>query len=867
MINNSKEKDSNIFAILGPTNTGKTYLAFERLIAYKSGIFGFPLRLLARENYDKAVKKIGVDKVALITGEEKIYSKDSKYFFCTIESMPMDIDVECVALDEIQLAADYERGHIFTDRILNSRGSMETIFLGSLTIKKTLEKLFPKIKIESRDRFSKLSFEKKQNITKLKPRSAVIAFNINKVYEIAEMLRQHKGGAAVVLGSLSPRTRNAQVEVYESKKVDFLVATDAIGMGLNLNINHVSFSSFQKFDGRYNRNLFPAEIGQIAGRAGRYENDGTFGYTKNAGDLDPIIIQSIEDHNFNDIEKIYWRNSNIDFSSINSVLASLKEFPVKNFFIHKKNAEDEMNFRNLSVDNDIKKFLTNQTAIELLWNVCRIPDFQKMMNDNHFELLKNIYLSLINNALKIPESWLFDRIDKLDNYSGGIDELTHKIANIRTWTYISNQSTWLENNEFWKEKTQSIEDNLSDHLHNSLINRFVDSSASYFSEEKKNEPKIEIDQNKILKLNKQNYGYINGFQLKLFDNKKSISIFSHNRVKKTIRKMIEEKIDSFLNAPKDSIKVQSLDNLNFKDSVKLLWGDEPVGFLKKGENIFSPLVELYDSEFIENDKKILIKKKLQDCVEENIKHILNPIKKNFEEIETSSNVRSIIFNLFNSLGTMQIEEYKSILKNLSTEEKSVLSKLGIRTGAKFFFIPNLLKKNAIELNAILWKVFNNSELENSYPLPKDGRVSFNVDLNLPDSYWSAIGYIFLKDFAVRVDVFERIFFIARKKIKKGPFLESSDLMNPLGCNSKQLSDLLFFCGFENILLDEEKRIYFYTQKKIKIKTRVNKKIKNKDANLNKKIIKINKTKKTDKAKKTKNKADPNSPFAVLEKLL
>ena len=405
----------NLLAILGPTNTGKTYLAFDRLTSYKSGIFGFPLRLLARENFDKAIKKIGADKVALITGEEKIIPKDPKYFFCTVESMPLNIEVECVAIDEIQLASDYERGHIFTERMLNSRGTFETIFLGSMTIESILLKLFPKIKIEKRERFSNLSFLPKHNISKITPRSAIIAFNINKVYEIAETLRIHKGGAAVVLGSLSPRTRNAQVEVYEDKKVDYLVATDAIGMGLNLNINHISFSALQKFDGRYTRDLSPSEIGQIAGRAGRYQKNGTFGYLKNAGNLDPIIIKSIEDHQFENIHKIYWRNSNIDFSSVNSVINSFKKFPVKNFFIHKKNAEDEINFRLLSRDLEIASYLNSEAEIKLLWDICRIPDFQKIFNDSYIKFLKNLFLNLIKNNLEIPDTWLQNKILHLDN--------------------------------------------------------------------------------------------------------------------------------------------------------------------------------------------------------------------------------------------------------------------------------------------------------------------------------------------------------------------------------------------------------------------------------------------------------------------
>ena len=683
----------NLLAILGPTNTGKTYFAFERLISYQSGIFGFPLRLLARENYDKAIAKLGINKVALITGEEKILPSEAKYFFCTVESMPLNIEVECIAIDEVQLAADYERGHIFTDRILHLRGTYETMLLGSTTIQKILLRLFPNIKIETRERFSRLSFLPKRNLTKLKKRSAVIAFNINKIYEIAETLRKHKGGAAVVLGSLSPRTRNAQVEIYEDKKVDYLVATDAIGMGLNLNIDHVAFSSFTKFDGRYRRGLSPAEIGQIAGRAGRYQNDGTFGYTKEASNLDPLIVQSIEDHKFNDIKKIYWRNSSIDFSSISSVIHSFRKFPVRDFFIHKKNAEDELNFRFLSEDLEILSFLNNKFAISLLWDICRIPDFQKIINDSYVAFLKNIFLNLINNDFQIPESWFADKITRLNEYSGGIEELTRKIANIRTWTYISNQPNWLENSQYWQKKTRDIENNLSDHLHISLTNRFVDLSASYFADAmmRGDEPKIEVDSNKSIKLNGQNYGYINGFDLKLVDNTDSNSLFSLWYVKKSIRLMIEEKISNFLNAPNDSINLGDIQKSTLNETINIFWGDEPVGQLTKGINIFSPKVEILNIEFLESDKKILVIKKLQKWVDEKITTILEPITADIDET-VSSEVRAIAFNLFNTLGTMLINEHTNALKNITESDKVTVSRMGIRIGAKFFFMPNFLKK-------------------------------------------------------------------------------------------------------------------------------------------------------------------------------
>ncbi len=845
--------DDNLSAILGPTNTGKTYMAFEKLFSYSSGMFGFPLRLLARENYDKAIKRVGVNNVALITGEEKILHKEARYFFCTVESMPIKKDVDCIIVDEIQLASDYERGHIFTDRLLNLRGNFETIFLGSISIKTILKKLFPKIKIKELERFSNLSFLPKQNLSKLKPRSAIIAFNINKVYEIAESIRTHKGGAAVVLGSLSPRTRNAQVEFYENKKVDYLVATDAIGMGLNLNIDHVCFTSLEKFDGRYIRNLYSNEIGQIAGRAGRYKNDGTFGYTKEAGFLDPLIIQSIESHSYNQIQKIYWRNSDIDFTNISTVISSLKKFPIRNFFIHKKNAADELNFKNLIDDNEISNHLTNKKNVELLWNICRIPDFEKIFNDSYQFFLKNIFLVLVNNNSKIPEDWLNEKISKLDNFEGGIPELSMKISQIRTWTYISNQHVWLDKPVYWQEKTQNIENNLSDNLHIGLTNKFVDTTSKFFlgssSEDIIN--KVEVNQSNEVILDGKKYGIINGFDL--LPNKKLIShsLFSYSHVKKSIRNMIEQKIETFLNAPNDSINFGDISKLKLNDNILIYWGQEAVGKLNKGSKIYLPVAEALNSEFLSSEKKLLASSKLQNWIDNEISNNLKPIKDKLDD-NINSQVRGIAFNCFENLGTYPIFEFKNFLKDINEENKSQLSKLGIRIGAKYFFMPNFMKKKQIELNSLLWTVFNSPSIEAHLPLPVDGRVSFLSSIKVPESYWRSIGYICINNFAFRVDIFEKIFFLARKKIKFGPFLESSDMMNPIGCNSEQLKDILTYCDYQAININGEKKLYFFSKKK-------------KDLVKNNK--KTKKTKKKIKKSKTIVKADPNSPFAVLEKLL
>ncbi len=845
--------DENLLAILGPTNTGKTYTAFEKLFSYSSGIFGFPLRLLARENYDKAVKRIGLSKVALITGEEKILPKEARYFFCTVESMPNNIAVDCVIIDEIQLAADYERGHIFTDRILNLRGNFQTIFLGSLNVENLLKKIYPNIIIERKNRFSKLTFFRKQNFSKLEPRSAIIAFNINKVYEIAENIRTYKGGAAVVLGSLSPRTRNAQVEVYENKNVDYLVATDAIGMGLNLNINHVSFSSLEKFDGRYNRNLLPNELAQIAGRAGRYKQDGTFSHTKEAGNLDQLIIQQIENHNFDDVQKIYWRNSDLDFDSIDKLLTSLKKYPINNYYIHKKNALDEVNFRNLINDNEVNKFLVSKKNLKLLWDVCQIPDFEKLFNDSYLLLLKEIYLVLIENNYNIPEEWIDKKISKLNNFGGGIPELTIKISQIRTWTYISNNHDWLNNNYYWKEKTQQIENELSDQLHNSLTNKFIDYSSKFFIGEKKllNIEDILIKNDNQIFLDNNKYGTIKGFDL--IEDKKifSQSLFSISNIKKSVRNMINEKVENFLKSPFDSLTFGEISNTKIKDDTFIYWGDEPIGKLKKGKTIYRPIADALNSEYLSSENKLLISAKLQKWLDSEINNSLNPLTKNLDE-NIHSEIRAIAFNCLENFGNYPTEKYKIFLKSISQENKLQLSKLGIRIGAKYFYIPNLLKKKPLEYCAILWKTFYQNDIDEFLPLPLNGRVSFTSEIKMPDKYWNSIGCIKINNLIFRIDVFEKIFFIARQKFKKGPFLESSDLMNPIGCNSNQLKDIMTFCGYEYIRISDEKNLFFLANNKKEIK----------------KITKNKNTKKVSK-KNEKNKAfrDPDSPFAVLEKLL
>ncbi|MDC0453145.1 hypothetical protein OAL95_00120, partial [Alphaproteobacteria bacterium] len=587
-------------------------------------------------------------------------------------------------------------------------------------------------------------------------------------------------------------------------------------------------------------------------------NNGTFSLLKNAGELDIKTIQNIEDSNFDSINKIYWRNSNLDFTSVDNFLNSLKVFPVYNYFIHKKNAVDELNFRNLIDDLSINKLLTNEYRIKLLWDVCRIPDFQKLFNDTYLQLLKTIFLLLIKND-QIPKPWLEKNILGLQKFNGGIEELSLKISQIRTWTYISNHQNWIDNEKYWQETTQDIENNLSDKLHKGLINRFVDTTSKYFislQNDDKNSA-FEIKNKKTLVINNIEYGSLIGFDLKFNKDVISHSLFSLSHVKKSTRLMIEEKINNFLNAPSDSINLGDINNINIKENIKIFWGEENIGQLTKGSSISSPMAEAINTEYLSSENKLLVSAKLQKWIDDLIKTKLWPLKETIDE-KLSPNTRAIQFNLFESLGTLPIEKFKSFLKNISPEEKNALSKLGIRIGAKYFFVPNYLKKTTMELLAVLYCVFNDYKFDGFLPLPKDGRVSFESDNEMQKEYWFAIGYLRLNNFALRIDVFERIFFIARQKIKSGPFLDSADLMNPVGCNREQLKDILTYCGLSYINFPNERFLFFYESNKVIAKTKrvVSKKIDLKPKSKNKKI-----------SKKTKKSIDPNSPFAVLEKLL
>ena len=461
-------------AVLGPTNTGKTHLAIERMLGHRSGMIGFPLRLLARENYDRIVRLKGEKAVALVTGEEKIVPAHPNYWVCTVEAMPLDRSVEFLAVDEIQVAGDPDRGHIFTDRLLYARGSEETMFLGAETIRPLLRNLVSGIEFVSRPRFSKLAYTGPKKLTRLPPRSAVVAFSVQDVYALAEQMRRQRGGTAVVLGALSPRTRNAQVAMYQAGEVDYLVATDAIGMGLNMDVGHVAFSSLVKFDGWAPRRLHPAELAQIAGRAGRYMSDGTFGATGELGALDPELVDAIEEHRFDSLKVLYWRNSDLDFRSIDLLQRSLEAPPPAPYLRRAREAEDVQALAALARDPDIVPLAQAPAALRILWEVCQVPDFRKILSDAHVRLLKRIFLYLMGPEAKLPEVWVASQLAALDRPDGDIDTLVQRIAFVRTWTFISHRAEWLPNAAHWQDRARAIDDRLSDALHERLTQRFVD---------------------------------------------------------------------------------------------------------------------------------------------------------------------------------------------------------------------------------------------------------------------------------------------------------------------------------------------------------------------------------------------------------
>ncbi len=817
--------ENKILAILGPTNTGKTYMAIEKMMEFNSGIFGFPLRLLAREVYDKCVLKVGSEKVALITGEEKILPSSAQYFICTVESMPKDKVVDFVAVDEIQMCADRERGHIFTDRLLNSRGELLTMFLGSQIMKNIISELVNGVEFVKQERFSKLTFNGHKKISRLKRKTALIAFSIEEVYALAELIRRQKGGAAVVMGSLSPKTRNSQVALYQSGDVDYLVATDAIGMGINMDIEQISFSSLKKFDGKKTRRLRTTEISQIAGRAGRYKNDGVFGITGDCQNLEADEIDRVEKHSLDDAKILYWRNSDLNFKDEDNLLNSLEKKPNNKNLIKITDSIDEGVLRFLLKEKKIKYSKDN---LKLLWECCQIPDFQKKAYGQHIELVGKVFDFLTTKKNKIPNEYMKNQLKGLDKYHGNIDMISNKISNVRTWSYVANKKNWVENSDYWIESSKNIEDYLSERLHKELTKSFIDKRISVLSKGLKQDIRLDtnINEDDDVIINKQLIGKLKGLKLNLEFTKGTLDT-DIKSLKKAARQGIA---DELVRRVKEIIDKKELE---LKENYKIYWKDSPIGKIKKGKNYLTPEIEIISDDALEiNEKENLsyfLNIWVNNLISEQLHDLINLTKlKNKNQY-----LRALAFQLYEGNGVLKRSDVKDIVNSISKDDRKQFFKLGIKIGRYHIFLPKMLKPKAVKLRITLWKFFNN--ILKGHEIPKSG-LNFLVDgeKKFNTKFLLLCGFEKFRNFYVRVDILEKLFLKIIENTKQGKFQITSEMMNLLGSSKENFYQLLHLMNYKRE--DKKKDIFLYTgDKKIRKKTRFD----NKNNNPFKKLMSLN----------------------------
>ena len=790
-----------ITAVLGPTNTGKTHLAIETMLSFNTGMIGFPLRLLAREVYDKVIKKISIDKVALITGEEKIIPQNAKYFLCTVESMPIDKHLEFVGVDEIQMCADHERGHIFTDRLLNVRGEKLTMLMGSSTIKNIISKLDADVEFINRDRLSKLTYTGHKKISRINRKTAIIAFSAEEVYAIAELIRRQKGGAAIVMGSLSPKTRNAQVELYQSGDVDYLVATDAIGMGINMDLDHVFFSNLKKFDGKKLRKLNLSEIGQIAGRAGRYLNDGNFGITGDCKEITSEDVELLENHKFEEIRNLFWRNSNLNFNNPLSLIKSLEEKPNTEWLRKIHECEDEKALKYFLRDKSLINLEFNKKSLSLLWECCQIPDFVKKTYGNHYEVIGNVFSFLNSEKGQISDEFMRLQLIKLDKLEGNVDSLSNRIANVRTWSYVSNKNNWIENQDYWIEKTKHLEDRLSDRLHEELTKTFIDKRASVLARGLKQdmEFKTEILENNDVMIDDQFIGKIKGLKLEL-DFKKGALETDIKSLKKAARQSIGPELEKRIQIIIDT----GLIELN--DDFKIYWNNFPIAKLSVGNDYLNPNFELIIDDTIEQNPK----QKLVDFIHKWIQTKINTILKSLIDLknlkENNSSIKALAYQLYENNGVLKREQVSEYLKTLGQNERKILRDLGVKFGRYHVFLYQLIKPEAVSLRTLLWKNFH----QKYYKLkPPTFGLNFLDDQESRNrNFMLLCGFEKFENLFVRIDILERLFMQIinsnskeNKEIKMVP-----EMLNLLGCSKDNFKKLLKKMGYK--IFDKEEETYF-----------------------------------------------------------
>ena len=807
MLKNSKK----IIALLGPTNTGKTHEAIEKMLEFDTGIFGLPLRLLAREVYEKCVSKVGFEIVALITGEEKIIPNSAKFFICTVESMPKDKIVDFIAIDEIQMCADKERGHIFTERLLNARGKELTMLLGSQVMKSIIHNLIENVEFVKKERFSKLSYAGYKKISRLDRKVAIIAFSIEEVYAIAELVRRQKGGAAVIMGSLSPKTRNSQVQLYQSGDVDYLVATDAIGMGLNMDIEQIYFSNLKKFDGKKTRRLNLIELSQIAGRAGRYKNNGSFGTTGDCESLNSDEIERIENHDLPETKPIYWRNSNLDFSNPQNLIMSLEQKPRNNNLIRS----------NESVDETVLRFLLKKSSqniiytknLKLLWECCQIPDFEKKAYGQHLSVVESVFKFLSLRKKKIPNEYMKEQIKGLERNHGNIDVLANRISNVRTWSYVANKKNWVENSDYWVQLTKSIEDNLSDRLHEELTRSFIDKKISILSRGLKQDMILNTEinkENKVL-IDGQYIGELKGlkFNIDFTSNNLDVDLKS---IKKAARKGIENEPVKRVNLI-TSEKELSLDTEN-----KIIWKNFPIAKIKKGENYLNPDLEIISDDALPKEEKVNLATFLENWLKSYITEVLKDLI-NLTKLKIDNQyLRALSFQLYENNGIIKRKNIDNIIKLISKEERKKLWSMGIKIGRYHVYLPKMLKPKAVVLRTSLWRLHN--DIPRTTQVPKSG-LNFLLNENFDPKFLLICCFEKFKDVFVRVDILEKLFIIIIEKTENKKFKINPEMINLLGCTKENFYKLLELMNYKKT---KETDTYFFIGENAKSKKKlINKK--------------------------------------------
>ncbi len=822
-------KKNKINAVLGPTNTGKTFLAIETMLSFETGMMGFPLRLLAREVYDKVIKKVNPKKVALITGEEKIIPSDAKYYFCTVESMPVDKVLDFVGIDEIQMCSDHERGHIFTDRLLNLRGEKLTMFMGSNSMKNIIKKLEGDIEYIDRKRLSKLTYSGHKKISRIERKSAIIAFSAEEVYAIAELIRRQKGGAAIVMGSLSPKTRNSQVSLYQSGDVDYLVATDAIGMGINMDLDNVYFSNLKKFDGKKLRRLRLSEISQIAGRAGRYLNDGSFGITGECGEISAEEIDLLETHKVDEIHTIFWRNPNLNFKNGNALIKSLEEKPGKSWLRKISECEDEKVLKYILKDTEKLQIFNNETELKLLWECCQIPDFVKKTYGNHLEVVGKVFNFLRDTPGKIKNKFMKEQLSVLDKLDGNVDSVSNRIANVRTWSYVANKNGWVENQDYWIERTKYLEDKLSDRLHEELTKSFIDKRASVLARGLKQDIVFEtkiLDDNKVM-INSQFIGNLKGLKLEL-DFKIGDLDSDIRSLKKASRQNVGPEILERIN------QIIKTKNVDLKKDLKIYWNNFPIAYLSKGIDYLKPEIIPLVDDVVETENKNNLQNFLKKWLNEKINSELGSLIKLKDIKSTNSSTRALSYMLYENNGVLKRTNVDDLLKHLDQKERKTLRDQGVRFGRYHIFLHKLFKPSAVSLRLVLWKNYNqiNYKLE-----PPTFGLNFIHDKEYIDKdFMLMCGFEKFDDYFVRIDILERLFLeIINSDLEKNSKIEViPKMLNLLGCSKENFIKLIKKMNY-NVTLENDKYFFKYNP-----------------------IRKF--------SKKNKDKIQNDNPFAVLKRL-